>query len=111
VDGLVQAWVGEMTSEAVVALCAENDVPCASINTIAGIFADPHIAERQNQIALPHERLGDVFVPAVVPKLSRTPGAVESLGPSLGSSNDEILRGLLGMEEGRMILLRNAGII
>jgi len=111
VDGIVQAWVGEMTTDEAVALCAKDDVPCASVNTIAGIFADPHIAERKNQVALPHAELGEVFVPAVVPKLSRTPGEVDSLGPPLGSSNDEILGGLLGLDEGRIDQLRATGII
>lgn len=111
VDGIVQAWVGEMATNQVVAICAENEVPCASVNTIEGIFADPHVAERQNQIALPHESLGKVFIPAVVPKLSRTPGHVDSLGPLLGASNAEILSGLLGMDEGRIAQLKSAGII
>ena len=111
VDGIVQAWVGEMTTDEAVAICAENEVPCASVNTIAGIFADPHIAERQNQIALPHESLGEVHIPAVIPKLSRTPGHVDSLGPALGSSNAEILGSLLGLDEGTMSRLAHAGII
>jgi len=111
VDGLVQSWAGEMTVAQVVAICAANEVPCASVNTIAGIFADPHIAERQNQVTLPHALLGGVVVPAVVPKLSRTPGKIDSLGPVLGASNDEILGGLVGLDESRMKNLRSAGII
>jgi crotonobetainyl-CoA:carnitine CoA-transferase CaiB-like acyl-CoA transferase len=111
VDGVVQAWVGTMTTDEVVTLCADQDVPCTSVNTIEGIFADPHIAYRRNQVALHHDRLGDVFVPAVVPKLSRTPGQVDSLGPTLGSANAEILGGVLGMDEGKMKGLRAAGII
>lgn len=111
VDAIVQSWVGTMTTEDIVALCAEQDVPCASVNTIEGIFADPHIAHRQNQVAIHHDRLGDVHVPAVVPKLSRTPGRVASLGPDLGSSNAEILGGVLGMDEGRIRSLKISGII
>ncbi len=111
VDAIVQEWVGTMSTDAIVALCADQDVPCASVNTIAGIFADPHIAHRQNQVALPHDLLGTVHVPAVVPKLSRTPGHVDSLGPALGSSNAEILGGVMGMDEGKMRSLKAAGII
>ncbi len=111
VDALVQAWVGTMTTDEVVSLCAEHDVPCTGVNTIAGIFADPHIAERRNQVALPHDRLGEVHVPSVVPKLSRTPGEVDSLGPPLGSANAEILGGVLGIDEGRMESLKRSGII
>lgn len=111
VDAIVQLWVGTMSTDEIVALCADQDVPCAAVNTIEGIFADPHIAHRQNQVALPHEQLGEVHVPAVVPKLSRTPGKVDSLGPSLGSSNTDILGGILGMDEGKMQSLKAAGII
>lgn len=111
VDAMVQDWVGTMSTDEIVTLCADQDVPCASVNTIEGIFADPHIAHRRNQVALPHDRLGEVHVPAVVPKLSRTPGQVDSLGPALGSSNAEILGGILGMDEGKMQSLKAAGII
>ena len=111
VDAIVQGWVGTMTTSEVVTLCADQDVPCTSVNTIENIFEDPHIAHRRNHVALHHEQLGDVYVPAVVPKLSRTPGEVDSLGPTLGSSNAEILGGVLGMDEGRMDSLRAAGII
>jgi crotonobetainyl-CoA:carnitine CoA-transferase CaiB-like acyl-CoA transferase len=111
VDAIVQSWVGTMTTEDIVSLCADQDVPCASVNTIEGIFADPHIAYRRNQVAIHHDRLGDVHIPSVIPKLSRTPGQVESLGPELGSSNAEILGGVLGMDEGKMQSLKAAGII
>lgn len=111
VDAIVQQWVGTMTTTEVVELCADQDVPCTSVNTIEGIFADPHIAHRRNQVAIRHAQLGDVYVPAVVPKLSRTPGEVDSLGPELGSANAEILGGVLGMDEGRMDSLKAAGII
>jgi crotonobetainyl-CoA:carnitine CoA-transferase CaiB-like acyl-CoA transferase len=111
VDAIVQSWVGTMTTEDIVSLCADQDVPCASVNTIEGIFADPHIAYRRNQVAIHHYQLGDVHIPSVIPKLSRTPGQVESLGPELGSSNAEILGGVLGMDEGKMQSLKAAGII
>jgi len=111
VDAIVQQWVGTMTTAEVVTLCADQDVPCTSVNTIESIFEDPHIAHRRNHVALHHDQLGDVYVPAVIPKLSRTPGEVDSLGPALGSANTEILGGVLGMDEGRMESLRAAGII
>lgn len=111
IDAMVQEWVGTMSTQQIVTLCAHQDVPCASVNTIEGIFADPHIAHRQNQVALRHDRLGEVHVPSVVPKLSRTPGQVDSLGPELGSSNVEILSGILGMDEGKIQSLKAAGII
>lgn len=111
VNAIVQQWVGTMHNEEIVTLCADRDVPCTIVNTIEDIFADPHIAYRQNQVAIPHDQLGQVVVPAVVPKLSRTPGRIDSLGPSLGSANDEILGGVLGLDESRINALKAGGVI
>lgn len=111
IDKMVQDWVGAMTTEEVVELCADTDVPCASVNTIAGIFTDPHIVERENQVRLPHPVLGEVHIPAVIPKLSRTAGRIDSLGPSLGASNADIFESLLGIDPVRLNELKRAGII
>ena len=31
-----------------------------------------------------HETLGEIVIPSVLPRLSKTPGTIESLGPNLG---------------------------
>jgi crotonobetainyl-CoA:carnitine CoA-transferase CaiB-like acyl-CoA transferase len=111
VNAIVQEWVGTMHSDEIVALCADQDVPCTIVNTIEDIFADPHIAHRQNQVAIHHDQLGEVVVPSVVPKLSRTPGKIDSLGPVLGSANDEILHGVLGLDQGKIDALKASGVI
>ncbi|MDB5661160.1 MAG: carnitine dehydratase [Cypionkella sp.] len=85
VDAMVQTWTLAMTSADLVEWCAARDVPCAQVNTVADICADPHIAARQNLIQLPHEGLGQILVPNVLPRLSATPGSVRSAGPALGA--------------------------
>jgi crotonobetainyl-CoA:carnitine CoA-transferase CaiB-like acyl-CoA transferase len=65
--------------------------------SMADIFADPHYRARQMIIDVPAEGLGALPQPAVVPKLSLTPGRVTHAGGALGSHTDEILGGLLGM--------------
>jgi len=47
----------------------------------------------------------------VVPKLSKSPGKVVHTGPQLGSSNEAIYEGLLGITRNEMERLRNAGVI
>ena len=46
-----------------------------------------------------------------MPRLTRTPGRIDSLGPALGSHNDEVLRGMLGLSEERLRELAAAGVI
>ena len=48
---------------------------------------------------------------SVFPKLSQTPGAVAWPGPSLGSHNEEIYGGMLGMGREERATLAAEGII
>ncbi|HAD87992.1 MAG TPA: carnitine dehydratase, partial [Rhodospirillaceae bacterium] len=55
--------------------------------------------------------VGEVVVPGVVPKLSKTPGKVRTLGQGIGASNADIYGGLLGLSEDEMADLKAKGII
>lgn len=78
----------------------ENDATVAPVNDIAQVFADDHIAARQNIIALEDAELGGrLRMQNVVGKLSRTPGRIRDTGPRLGEHNREILIGELGYSE------------
>jgi len=47
----------------------------------------------------------------VLPRFSRTPGAVRFTGPALGEHNAAVYGGLLGMSEAEQQNLRDEGII
>jgi formyl-CoA transferase len=47
----------------------------------------------------------------VVPKLSRTPGAIRTTGPELGEHTDSVLQELIGMDAQEILRLRDAGVI
>lgn len=70
-----------------------------------------HSVARENLLKFHDSRVGDVVVPNVVPRLSETPGGVESLGPSLGAHNREVFEGLLGMTSSEMDALASRKII
>jgi crotonobetainyl-CoA:carnitine CoA-transferase CaiB-like acyl-CoA transferase len=57
------------------------------------------------------ERVGELAIPNLVPRLSDTPGAVRSLGPALGQHNDEVYKGLLGIGDDELRRLAGAGVI
>jgi len=113
VDKLVAAWTGSLTRDAIMDLCLEFEVPCGPLNTIADIFEDPHIAARENLATITDKdpRVGAVVVPSVVPRLSLTPGRIESLGPELGASSEQILKDLLGLDDRDIAALRQAGVV
>ena len=57
------------------------------------------------------ERVGELAVQGVVPKLSETPGRIKHLGAELGAHNREIYVDRLGLSEKELAALRDEGVI
>ncbi len=53
----------------------------------------------------------DVPMTGVVPKFSRTPGAIRSVGPALGEHTDRVLRDLAGYDDAAIAALRDDGVV
>lgn len=111
VDGEVAAWTRSLGRAEVMERCLAAEVPAGPINSIADIFADPHFAARENILRLTDAVVGEVAVPNVVPRLSASPGAVDSLGPALGDANAEVYGGWLGLGEAELAVLREKGVV
>lgn len=111
VDGMVTDWTQQFDQEKVVELCAEAEVPCGIVAAIDEIFDNPQYAARENIVRVADERIGDLAVPNVVPRLSETPGSVDSLGPALGANNAEVYGDLLGLSKADLDALAGKGVI
>ena len=111
VIGEVQAWTRSQDRGEIMRRCIDQEVPAGPINSIADIFADPHFEARDNIITISVPGIGEVPVPGVLPKLSRTPGEVRSLGPVLGSGNEEIYGVELGLSDKERARLKSEGTI
>ena len=95
VDALVTEWVASLDRSEVLARCLAEEVPAGKVNSIADIFEDEHFAARGNLECRVAEGLGEVVVPGVVPRMSATPGRIDSLGPALGDATVAVLTDLL----------------
>jgi succinyl-CoA:(S)-malate CoA-transferase subunit B len=83
-------------------------VPCGSIYAIDEIFEDPQFIARGNLATIKDPRVGELVVANVVPRLSETPGSVETLGPPLGAHNDEIFERIgIGAAERKALAGKN----
>jgi len=111
VDAAVAEWTGSLSREQVLALCVKAEVPAGAINSVEDIFADPQFEARENLLKIVEPNLGEVTVPGVIPKLSRTPGRLKSLGPAFGSATEQILGGLCGVTPGELEDLREKGVV
>jgi crotonobetainyl-CoA:carnitine CoA-transferase CaiB-like acyl-CoA transferase len=107
---LVEKWfAGRSLADAVASLRA-FDVPHSPIMSMADIFADGHYAARRSIIEVDSE-IGPLPQPAVVPRLSGTPGRVTHAGPPLGTHTDEILTDLLGLSPSEIAGLRAERVV
>jgi crotonobetainyl-CoA:carnitine CoA-transferase CaiB-like acyl-CoA transferase len=86
------------------------DVPVGPVRDLAAVFADPQVAARDMVVSVSHPTAGEVRLPGIPFKLSRTPGSVRRPPPLLGEHADEVL-GELGYDEEKIGQLRAEGII
>jgi succinyl-CoA:(S)-malate CoA-transferase subunit B len=111
VDETVAAWTATFDRADLLKLCEAAQVPCGPVYSVDEIFQDPQYAARENILRVNDRRLGELAVPNLVPRLSATPGRIDWLGPELGAHNDEIYRGLLGLDNAELRRLREAAVI
>ncbi len=93
----IRRWAAGLTLVEVITTLDEAQVPVGPIYSIAEIFDDPQYAERDDIIEIPDRYLGRAAMPGIVPKLSRTPGAIHSPAPTTGENNDDVYGGLLAL--------------
>ena len=74
------------------------------------MLADPHYNARGmfEEVQVAGETLQ---IPAMVPRLSETPGRTDWAGPEVGQHNQEVLGGILGISEAEMAEMADKGII
>jgi crotonobetainyl-CoA:carnitine CoA-transferase CaiB-like acyl-CoA transferase len=110
VDAMVGAWTGAMDRAEILGKCADAQVPCGPVYSVDEIFDDPQYAARGNIATVP-TRVGDMAMANVMPRLTETPGAIDWAGRPLGSDNESVFQGLLGLSEAEMTALRDKGVI
>ncbi|HVL58598.1 MAG TPA: CoA transferase, partial [Burkholderiaceae bacterium] len=91
-DDAIAAWTSTQPLDECLRVLAEADVPSGKIYSAADIVGDPqYLARRMIERAVLPDGT-PLAVPGIVPKLSDTPGRLESPGPSLGEHTDAVLR-------------------
>jgi crotonobetainyl-CoA:carnitine CoA-transferase CaiB-like acyl-CoA transferase len=108
---LVAELVTKRTQREWVDGLAKLGVPCAPINTIDQVFADPQVRHRGMQIAMRHAAGTDVPLIGNPIKMSATPPAYRNAPPVCGQHSDEVLRELLGLSDAEIAGLRQRGVV
>jgi len=111
VNAIVADWVGSRSLQEVIEQTREAGVPCAQIYSIQDIFEDPHYAARGNLMRVQDPRVGELVIPAAVPRMSRTPPTFRHTGRALGADNAQIYGDFLGLDQSRLEALKASGVI
>jgi crotonobetainyl-CoA:carnitine CoA-transferase CaiB-like acyl-CoA transferase len=88
------------------------EVPCGAVDSVRDLDHDPQVRARENIVEFPSPLGGLLAMGGIVPKLSVTPGRVESLGPvTPGAHNEEIHCGRRGLSRDDLAALRQKGVV
>ncbi|MFB5086953.1 CoA transferase [Psychrobacillus sp. PGGUH221] len=111
IDEILGNWIKERDLDEVVDILSESGAVVGPMYDVSQLFEDPHYQHRETFIKLEDEELGEIEVPNVVAKFSRTPGKVRSSGATKGKYNEEIYKEMLGLSDERLEELKKLNII
>jgi CoA:oxalate CoA-transferase len=106
----IEAWCGAHTSDDACAALQAAGIPSAPVRTIPEVAKDPHLWEREMLVKMDDAVAGEMYVPGVTVKMSKTPGRVGPV-PTPGQHTDEVLAGVLDYDAAKLSALRAAGAI
>lgn len=98
IDDVLAAWCSSKNAGDALKALADANVPAGPINSIADIVDDPHFQARGSFESVDVGGEARV-VPAVHPKLERTPGSTDWAGPGLGEHTQSVLCDWLAADE------------
>ena len=103
----IEQWCAAQTSEQACAALQTAGIPSAPVRTIPEVANDAHTWEREMLVKMEDPVAGEMYVPGVTVKMSKTPGRVGPV-PTPGQHTDEVLAGLLGYDAAKLSALRAA---
>ena len=110
-DEIIGAFAAQHTAEELDEIVNEGGVVCSPVYTAQDVYEDPYFRERELLVALEDEVHGEITVPGVVPKLSRTPGSIRQAARwTVGADTDAVLEEL-GVDAQERKRLADEGVI
>ncbi|MBB6522911.1 CaiB/BaiF CoA transferase family protein [Pseudoteredinibacter isoporae] len=109
IDQILSGWCSARPIADVLSVMAEQRVPAGPIYNVEDMLEDPHYQARGmfERVEIDGKPLD---IPAILPKLGRTPGRTEWVGPELGAHNQEVLQGL-GKSADDITRLQSEGVV
>jgi len=110
IDRALAGWCLKNKSDHILEILDESRVPAGPIYNVEDMINDEHFNERK-LFEVVEINGKPLKIPAILPKLDKTPGATRWPGPELGSHNQEVLGELLGLSAETLQDLSADGVI
>ena len=108
---IIIEWTTQHTTEEIVGIFDQVQIPGAPILSIKQVVEHPQIKARNMLVEIEDPVVGKVSIPGFPIKFSATPGAVEDPAPLLGQHTDEVLSTILGFTNDEIEALRNKNVL
>lgn len=110
IDEVLAQWCMAHELSDILAVMEQQRVPAGPIYSVEDMFNDPHYQARGmfERVEIDGKPLD---IPAIVPKLSQTPGRTQWPGGAVGSHNQEVLQDILGLEDEELTRLAESGVV
>jgi len=110
-DSEIEEWTRNRTTEEAIEILEGHDAIVGPVYDMSDIFADEECRARTEFVEVEDEDVGAITTVAPVPKFSKTPGAVEFLGPRHGEHNEAVFLDELGLSEEALAELEAEGVV
>jgi len=109
-DEVLATWCTQNNRDDILQAMAEARVPAGPIYNVGDMMADEHFQARElfETIEINGKSLD---IPAIMPKLSETPGSTEWPGGDIASHNQEVFGDILGLSDAELNDLKKQAVI
>ncbi len=110
IEDAIEAWTLTLDSEEALSKLDDVSVAAGPILNVKDMFENEQYRARElfQEVTIDGEPLS---IPAIIPRLSKTPGETDFPGPELGEHNQEVLKDILKLSDGEINTLKENGII
>lgn len=107
---VVEPWVAARSVASILALLDGIDVPCAKVQRIDEVLADPQIHARGMVVEQQHPRYGTLRLPNLPFRFSDCDTTIRDVAPDLGQHNAEVARSL-GFDSAEIDAMQTDGVL
>ncbi len=109
-EEILTAEIGEYTTEEIVDVLHDHDVPATPVNDMADVFSHPQVEARNMRRSIDHPTAGSVEMPGTPMNFAEMLTAFDRHPPLLGEQTDEIL-GEFGFSDGEIEQFHDEDIV